>query len=434
MCDDTTSSIFIIKGHLKASVEEYMEQLREKLANQQNRERELELEVRAATEEKMAHTREVETCNTKLRELLIKVRQANNRITDIKNQDQAEQPPDVSALEDDLEKRRENLRATIEFLRVHKPKLDEATLESEAAKEAFTRFKNEVQSRAESAEPLNQKLNKLEKDINRCKRNKEHFSSKRDSYRENIKSLEAQVAAKEERLLDITSRAISFARERIETRKDADRLEREIIAAEDLLRKQEQTTESPRVVKEAHLKFDASLTQATKQIKHMEKNLANLSDLLKARDIGFKEIRNSTCKCINVNFTKQLDVRGYIGQLKFNHKDSRLTICINPNANKNAAALDIDRDIRSLSGGEKSYSSVSLILALWDTMSPPFRILDEFDVFMDSVNRKIAISNILNFARMGRKFQFIFLTPLGTENIDNEDGDVRIIKLSKIKH
>ena len=89
-------------------------------------------------------------------------------------------------------------------------------------------------------------------------------------------------------------------------------------------------------------------------------------------------------------------------------------------------------EVNSLSGGEKSYSSVSLILALWESMSPPFRILDEFDVFMDSVNRKIAISNILNFARIGRKFQFVFLTPLGTENIDVDDGDVKIIKLSKI--
>ena len=65
-------------------------------------------------------------------------------------------------------------------------------------------------------------------------------------------------------------------------------------------------------------------------------------------------------------------------------------------------------------------------------MTPPFRVLDEFDVFMDSLNRKIAIDNILNFARMTRKYQFVFLTPLGTENIDTSD-DVKIIKLSKAK-
>ena len=427
MINPVTSS-----GYLQASVEEYIEQLRERLARQQTRETELEAEVRAANEEKMAHTREVDTCHTKLRGLMTKMRQVNNRIMEIKNQDQAEQPPDVSALEDDLDRRKVNLRVAGEFLRVHKPKLDEASIESEAAKEAFTRFKNEVQSRTESAEPLNHKLRTLENDISRCKKNKEHFSSKKDSYKEKLRVLDVELAAKEDQLVDLTSKAMSLARERIETRKSADRLYREIIVEEDHLKKQEQTSESPDVVKEAHLKYKASLTQATKQIQKMARNLATLSDMLKARDIGFKAIRMYTCKNVNRNFTTQLDARDYIGKLVFNHQDSRLTICVNPNANDSAAALDIDRDIRSLSGGEKSYSSVSLILALWESMSPPFRILDEFDVFMDSVNRKIAISNILNFARRDRKFQFIFLTPLGTENIDTEDGDIKIIKLSKI--
>ena len=39
-------------------------------------------------------------------------------------------------------------------------------------------------------------------------------------------------------------------------------------------------------------------------------------------------------------------------------------------------------DIKSLSGGEKSYSTICLLLALWDAMDVPFRALDEFDVFM----------------------------------------------------
>ena len=68
-----------------------------------------------------------------------------------------------------------------------------------------------------------------------------------------------------------------------------------------------------------------------------------------------------------------------------------------------------------------------------ESMTLPFRVLDEFDVFMDSVNRRIAIQNILNFARIGRKYQFVFLTPLGTDNIDTND-DVKIIKLSKIQN
>ena len=51
---------------------------------------------------------------------------------------------------------------------------------------------------------------------------------------------------------------------------------------------------------------------------------------------------------------------------------------------------------------------------------------------MDAVNRKIAIQNIVNFAKTDRKNQFIFLTPLSTDNIAVDD-DLKIIQLQKLR-
>lgn len=41
-----------------------------------------------------------------------------------------------------------------------------------------------------------------------------------------------------------------------------------------------------------------------------------------------------------------------------------------------------------LSGGERSYSTVAFLMALWQVMEYPFYFLDEFDVFMVSLNTK----------------------------------------------
>jgi len=87
-------------------------------------------------------------------------------------------------------------------------------------------------------------------------------------------------------------------------------------------------------------------------------------------------------------------------------------------------------NLRTLSGGEKSFVTLSLMLALGECMEIPFRVMDEFDVFMDEANRRAAYDTIVRVATEARHRQFIFITPHALPNFDALEESVKIQKLT----
>merc|ERR1712013_728602 len=89
-------------------------------------------------------------------------------------------------------------------------------------------------------------------------------------------------------------------------------------------------------------------------------------------------------------------------------------------------------DVSRLSGGEKSFTQMCFICALWDMMEPPFRCLDEWDVFLDAVNRKAISKELLNFSLKNQSKQFIFISPQGACDLSNVDhGVVQVAEIKK---
>ena len=89
------------------------------------------------------------------------------------------------------------------------------------------------------------------------------------------------------------------------------------------------------------------------------------------------------------------------------------------------------KDTKSLSGGERSLSTLSFTLALGEATESPFTCMDEFDVFMDAVNRKVSMDNLIEFARddLNCDKQFLFITPQDISAVCAADSDIKVQRM-----
>lgn len=112
------------------------------------------------------------------------------------------------------------------------------------------------------------------------------------------------------------------------------------------------------------------------------------------------------------------------------HTDKTLNISVEPDVTRTS---DSGRQANTLSGGEKSFSQICLLLSIWEAMGSPIRCLDEFDVFMDNVNRDMSITIMVDAARRSVGRQFILITPNSMDRVPDA-GDVKKFRYVHVFH
>jgi structural maintenance of chromosomes protein 6 len=73
-------------------------------------------------------------------------------------------------------------------------------------------------------------------------------------------------------------------------------------------------------------------------------------------------------------FSFLISQRGFSGKLSFDHQDEEIKIKVNPRGESEQGTR---KDPKSLSGGEKSFTQICMLLAVWEAMGSPIRALDE---------------------------------------------------------
>jgi len=132
-----------------------------------------------------------------------------------------------------------------------------------------------------------------------------------------------------------------------------------------------------------------------------------------------------------MQFSYHLANRGYYGKVIMEHNTDHQGGTLNLKVQTDDQAGtggSRDKDPKSLSGGEKSFATICLLLALWEAIGCPIRCLDEFDVFMDAINRKISMKMIIETAKQSDSRQFILITPLDISNVPRS-SEIRIHRM-----
>jgi structural maintenance of chromosomes protein 6 len=152
-----------------------------------------------------------------------------------------------------------------------------------------------------------------------------------------------------------------------------------------------------------------------------------LASSFRYREKKFKEVDEAVEQNVNQRFRSYMQRKGHLGKLKIDRSNRQLSLAVQ--IGKDGVGNEKIKDLKQLSGGERSYTTVAFTLALGSTTEMPFRAMDEFDVFMDSINRRIAMENLLQFAKEQPDLQFVLLTPQDMAAVDEAKKGCAKVKI-----
>ena len=155
-------------------------------------------------------------------------------------------------------------------------------------------------------------------------------------------------------------------------------------------------------------KTTTAYAQAQKDVDELMVLSTSLTGTMHNRRERWAKFQRFISVSAKFNFGFLLGERGFRGQLLLDHTQHLLDLRVEPDVTVKKGK---GRSTNTLSGGEKSFSQICLLLAIWEAMGSPIRCLDEFDVFMDAVNRNRSASLLIDGARASTGKQFILISP-----------------------
>ncbi|KAJ5377879.1 uncharacterized protein N7496_005288 [Penicillium cataractarum] len=270
--------------------------------------------------------------------------------------------------------------------------------------------------------------------IDRIDANKTHRNNIRGEYDQKVTKtlVETEKASlvSERIRLDEGETTSSLEAKMVKLKKDEELYNAELGGSREQIANDAAAAENTYQVAKAQVEESTTLVEVTPPIpmpRIGSNSMQILKNTLHNRKKRWEIFRSHISSRAKAQFTYLLSERGFRGRLLANHQEKLLDLQVEPDITKDDST---GRGAKTLSGGEKSFSQICLLLALWEAMGSPIRCLDEFDVFMDHINRKLSIDMLMIAARRSIGRQFILITP-GTKTDITLAPDVRVKELAE---
>ncbi|XP_029963674.1 structural maintenance of chromosomes protein 6 [Salarias fasciatus] len=410
-------------NYLSGDVEEEIRHVQREMENQEAQENRFKQQMTKLNENIKQNEALLRKAHVEQKTTKNKVTNLELELTDLQNMEEP-QSEDLKPLEEELQEIVSKMASKRAELEEAHTKMVDLKSSYEKADQEYKQHKEHINTIAEEAESVKEDLSKADQDVMKCKHHKKHYDEKRGTHLQGIHALEDELKKKEEELQASVAKATEISPERLDVRRTARSLDSEINRLEAKINAQQEQQGDPVEVARQYHEALESYKNMAQQMKNLNSFIKSLDNVMTLRLQVFTDLRRFLSARCKYYFDSMLSQRGYSGKMKFDHTGETLAISVQPGQGNKA-----DRnDMLSLSGGERSFSTVCFVLSLWAITESPFRCLDEFDVYMDMVNRRISMDMMLKVAAGQRYRQFVFLTPQNMSSLP-ESSLIRILRL-----
>ncbi|WWC62703.1 uncharacterized protein I303_105300 [Kwoniella dejecticola CBS 10117] len=399
--------------------------------------------IQELAEQKRQAQQKVQDMNGELKEISVGIKKLQNSLptAEARLDEIREKLAEISSTE--MENWEADREDRLRIIAHKESQLQQFLDERQRRNEDMTRYEQEVLNRQKAVDDHDPQKNKQTKLLTTLVQQRTDVIQKRDYYGRKQRAYEqeknqaaATVTVLQNEVNQWTERARNFCAIRVETTRSVKDLTSERNTLEASIKEAEQQlgVDTSQLMAELR-KAKTTHNDARQNIAQMKRINKIFHRAIVARQRWWSDNRSNTAIRAKTAFIHFEGLRGMEGRLEFDHEKEKLHLIIHTttreeNEDGGLTQRSHYKSAKVLSGGERSFSTVSLLLALWSTIPCPIRALDEWDVFLDAANRKVAAKSLMDGARESDNKQFILITPQDMSGIEVGGPDKRLIRMA----